>query len=414
MVTFIGQCLGSIVWMVLSVCFVPAYMLPVKDTCEVLGEELQDFHAQGEAVAISFPFLETVISTRKLPVDNTTTFQLFRNDLRDIKNQRQRVVQKGRMLWLLPSLPSDTGTYTYVFSSDMYCITGNISETIYETGREDMEMMSHPVSARPNRDLTIRCPHLDHFNRAESPRWYKGYRSGVPLIGSHYSTERELSFTIKNISTQDQGLYTCRLKVIINSTQYNVSRTWKLRVLAPPPRISDRRQMEPSIIFRDDASKSSTLHCPYITAPVNGSTIESHLGSSLVIQCKVSVGSNSPSFTNLTWLVNGQPVESSYLNGRAYQSARRMEGGNLELHLVFLEVHEEDVRAELACASQNLLGSQKVFVQIKLEESMCAWMVVGAVSSCFFLLVVFVFLRLLCSKQQKQNDYILARQNSSF
>lgn len=44
-----------------------------------------------------------------------------------------------------------------------------------------------------------------------------------------------------------------------------------------------------------------------------------------------------------------------------------MDGGSLELNLVFLEVQEEDLRVELACASQNVLGNQKVFVQIKLE-----------------------------------------------
>lgn len=83
--------------------------------CEVIGEEIEDFHAQGEAMAITFPFLEANIWYRNLPVDNSTTFQLFHSKRHDLRNQGHRVIQEGRALWLLPSLPSDSGTYTYVF-----------------------------------------------------------------------------------------------------------------------------------------------------------------------------------------------------------------------------------------------------------------------------------------------------------
>lgn len=59
------------------------------------------------------------------------------------------------------------------FSSDTFCLTGSFTVTIYETGKENMEMMSHPVSAKPDNNLTIRCPHISHFNRLENPRWFK-------------------------------------------------------------------------------------------------------------------------------------------------------------------------------------------------------------------------------------------------
>lgn len=83
--------------------------------CEVIGEEIEDFHAQGEAMAITFPILEANIWYRELPEDNSTMFQLFHSKNHDLSKQAHRVVQQGRTLWLLPSLSSDSGTYTYVF-----------------------------------------------------------------------------------------------------------------------------------------------------------------------------------------------------------------------------------------------------------------------------------------------------------
>ncbi|TUB52973.1 Mitogen-activated protein kinase kinase kinase kinase 4 [Bagarius yarrelli] len=92
-----------------------AQRLKFLSGCEVLGEELEDFHAQGEAMAITFPVLEATIWYKNLPEDNSTTFQLFHSKHHDLSTQGHRVIQQGRTLWLLPSLSSDSGTYTYVF-----------------------------------------------------------------------------------------------------------------------------------------------------------------------------------------------------------------------------------------------------------------------------------------------------------
>ncbi|KAK3543328.1 hypothetical protein QTP70_018073, partial [Hemibagrus guttatus] len=383
--------------------------------CEVIGEEVEDFHAQGEAMAITFPFLEAYIWYWNLPVDNSTTFQLFHSKHHDFSGQGHRVIQQGRTLWLLPSLPSDSGTYTYVFSSDTFCLTGSFTVTIYEKGKEDMEMMSHPVSSKPGKNLTIECPHINHFHRLESPRWFKGFYAGVPLInGTRYEmlSGDTTSLTIKNVSVEDEGLYTCWLTVMMNNVQHNVSRTWKLRVLSPVTSIPETHT-ESTTKSQEVTLTPPILPPPHITAPVNGSVIESPLGSSLVIQCKAFVGDNSPDFTRLTWLVDGQLVDGSLLRGRVFQEARRVSAGHVEALLVFQEVHEEDMRAELKCVAQNLSGKQEVVIQIKLEGSMLAWLVVALVASSFLILVVCVFLRLLF-RQQRKRDYILARQDSTF
>ncbi|KAM9486900.1 interleukin-1 receptor type 2-like [Clarias gariepinus] len=413
--TFKIQCVvGLSVWIVLSCGLVPTCAGPLKAGCEVIGKEFEDFHTQGEAMAIMFPILEVTIRYRKLKVDNSTSFQLFHSKHRNLRNLVPRVKQDGRTLWLLPSRPSDSGTYTYVFSSNTFCLTGSFTLTIYEKGKEDMAVMSHPVSSKPDKDLTIECPHINHYSRLESPRWFKGFHAGVPLLnGTRYEILSGDALTIRNVSADDEGLYTCRLTVAHNNAQYNVSRTWKLRVLSPVTSVPTSHT-EPSTTSPDLTLTSPRPEPPLITAPVNGSEVESRPGSSLVIQCEAFVGDRSPDLTELTWLVDGQQVDNSYLRGRAFQEPQRVSAGHVEALLVFLIVHEEDTRAELKCVAQNLAGKQEVVVQIKMEGSMLAWIVLAHVAVCFLLLVVCVFLRLLCRKQHKHNDYILARQNSTY
>ncbi|KAK1797686.1 hypothetical protein P4O66_008049 [Electrophorus voltai] len=404
---------GFLTWMVVCITFSMAHALPTKSSCLAVGPEIPDFHTQGELVVIRFPFLEDAILYLRLLVDNST-FHISHSEQHDLQNDTLRVIQRGRSLLLLPSHPSDSGTYSYVLSSDMFCITGSISVTIYETGREDLDMMSYPVSAQPDTDLNISCPHIKHFIMAGSPQWYKGFNVGAfPLISTRYNWEKGNLLTITKVSPEDKGLYTCKLKVIFNHTHYNVSRTWKLQVLAPVTNIPDSGSKEPTKSTAAAVTSSAILY-PYITTPVNGSMIESHFGSSLVIQCKVLVGNQSYDHTEVTWLVNGRSVDSSYLSERAFQATRRVLPNHVVVELVFLEVHEEDTRVELKCVAQNLSGKQEVITQVTLEDSMTMWLVVAAVSSCFFLLVMSVFLYQLCPTSPKRNNYIRARQNSSF
>ncbi|RXN21723.1 mitogen-activated kinase kinase kinase kinase 4-like isoform X7 [Labeo rohita] len=336
--------------------------------CVVVSPEIPDYRVQGEAVIIRFPFLEDAINYRRLRVDNNSTFHIRHTNLRNesrVRSGRDQVMPTKRRILLLPSHPSDSGTYAYIFRTDTFCFTGSITVMIYEAEEPNMTVM--PYSARAGEDTEIVCPHLKHFKRSENPKWYKDFQStALPIGTGQYSINKGIILAIKNISVKDEGFYTCRLSVIFNNTQYNVSRTWRVQVS----------------------------------------------GSHLVIQCMVSIGNQPAQSTDVTWLVNDQPVENSSLGGRAYQKDKSITGNHLEVQLVIFEILEEDNGTELKCICQNKDQKQEVVTQIKLKDSESLWLVVAAASSCFIVLVC-VFAYHLSQRPQKRRDYVLARQSSS-
>ncbi|XP_067266637.1 interleukin-1 receptor type 2 isoform X5 [Chanodichthys erythropterus] len=384
--------------------------LALKGSCEVVGPEIPEYQVQGEAVIIRFPFLEDAINYRNLQVDNSSTFHIDHTNLRNqssLKSCRDRVKQSGRGVQLLPSHPSDSGTFTYTLRSNTFCLTGSISVRIYEA-EEPNVMMTY--NAHVGEDTKINCPHLRYFKRKENLMWYKDFQStALPVGRGQYTVESGIILSIRNMSVKDQGFYTCRLNVIFNNTRYNVSRTWRVRVSAP-----ESESAAPEVVTSNNlnAFTSSSYSFPYIVFPVNGSFIESHVGSRLEISCTVSVGRQSAQSTDVTWLVNGHPVENSHLRGRAFQTDKRITGNHLEVQLVILELQQEDSWTELKCICQNQGQKQEVVTQIKLEDSEPLWLLIAAIASCF-ILVVCVFLYHLCQKPQKQGDYIQARQDST-
>uniref|UniRef100_A0A8C2L5A2 Ig-like domain-containing protein n=1 Tax=Cyprinus carpio TaxID=7962 RepID=A0A8C2L5A2_CYPCA len=377
------------------------WALPLKDSCVLVGPEIPDYRVQGEAVIIRFPFLEDVVNHRRLRVDNSSSFQVHHHSLRS--ERTDGVMLSERRILLLPSHPSHSGTYSYIFRSDSFCLTGSITVMIYETEEPNMTVM--PYTAHAGEDTEIVCPHLRYFRRSENPRWYKDFQStALPIGKGQYRVERGIILSIKNISVKDEGFYTCRLSVIFNNTQYNVSRTWRVQVSVPGSEAVTSNSLS--------AFTSSSDSFPYIVFPANGSFTESHLGARLVIQCLVSVGNQRAQSTDVTWMVNDQPLENSYLRGRAFQTDKSFSGKHLEVQLVILELLEEDSGTELKCICQNEDQKQEVVTQIKLEGSESVWLVGAAASSCF-LLVVFVFAYHLCQRPQKLRDYVLARQDST-
>ncbi|XP_044222059.1 interleukin-1 receptor type 2-like [Thunnus albacares] len=255
----------------------------------------------------------------------------------------------------------------------------------------------------------------------------KGSSPTPPQLGREGSFHQNLrgDLMIPVVKPSHAGFYTCQCRVLINNQQYKVSRAILLCVQGPDPAQTTTTTV-PDISMTSEPGliSSSTVHTPtlkppVIVSPLNGTIFESPHGSGLELFCMVLTGCQAADSTVVTWLVNGQSVESSYLDGRALQGARRhtrvSEGCQIELRLIVVAMTEEDIQTELKCVTQNEGGRREVVTQLQLENSTFTWVVVATVAVSCFLTVVSVFLYVLLKpKRKKKMDYFLALQNSTF
>ncbi|XP_042559022.1 interleukin-1 receptor type 2 [Clupea harengus] len=448
------------------------HSLPTYDGCAWADSELSVTVLEAEPVLLHCWDFDRLILGYDLTAANGYTFHIARgnHDSPVALGDEGRVRPEKRSLWLLPSQPSDSGTYTCVVS-------------VHPAGKADMEMMSYLVDpVMPGNDVIIPCP-TDPYNITGTPHWYKAVfyelvlfqgQSGavLPVGRGRYLPRWGGSLLIKRFSAADSGFYTCSATVRVFSALYIVTRT---------SRVHSTGQAAPTF---QPATLSASTHTPeivdgyaHILSPTNNSVIKSHFGSSLVIRCTVATGSQLADSTLVTWLIDGQSVEESSLALRAFQKGRRVTDGQVEADLVILEVRAEDSGVEFRCVTQNSAGSEEVLVHIEMEGEYCVcstypgvtrseylsrcytlrvpiqvlhaqstypgvtrseylsrcytlrvpiqvshaqnewwvWLVVCVSCSCCFVCVVCVFLyQLLRPRKLKQNDYFLARQDSVF
>ncbi|XP_018552015.2 interleukin-1 receptor type 2 isoform X2 [Lates calcarifer] len=403
----------------------PLPPLPTKDNCYLVTPEVQIFRVEGEAVILSFSLFERELKVRNLAPptarylitkDNGTEHVAYEGD--------GRVQQRNKQLWFLPAQASDSGDYICTYRNGTHCVTGSITLYVYKSTSLDMEKLSYNIPLVVGETLNFKCPSLDNFNKTDRLiEWHKE-SSSTDSIAPFGQDSGKLM--IPAVRRSHAGVYICQLTVLINHQEYKVSRILWLHVQGTDPAITTTvpdlsMTSDPEL---DNSSSDSTAHTPIIPPPVivlplNGTIFESPHGSGLDLFCKVLTECKMADSTVVMWLVNGQSVESSYLNGWALQGGRRVSkvsgGCQIELRLVVVEMTEENVKTELKCITQNQGGRQEVVAQFQLEDSKFTWLVVAAVAISCFLTVVSIFLYILFKpKRKKKMDYILARQNSTF
>ncbi|KAM9347794.1 interleukin-1 receptor type 2-like [Symphorus nematophorus] len=380
----------------------PLPPLPMKDGCYLVYPEVSIFRVEGEAIILSFPMFERVLEVRNIAPPTAEFLITKNNGTENLAYKGEgRVQQNNKQLWFLPAMASDSGEYICTYRNETYCVNGSINLHVYKSNSVDMDKVSYRSYAMVGKKQTLKCPSIRDFNNTERHtqtdriEWYKDSSpTGLQLVGKD-SFLQDNKLIIPAVRQSHAGFYTCQLRVLINNQQYKVSRTILLRVQAP--------RIQP----------------PVIVSPLNGTIFESLHGSGLELFCKVLTKCQMADSTEVTWLIDGQSVESSYLDGRALQGGRRVtkvsEGCQIELRLILVEMTEEDMNTELKCVTQNQGGRQEVVAQLQLEDSTFTWLVVAVVATSCFLTVVSIFLYVLFKpKRKKKMDYILARQNSTF
>ncbi|XP_074513999.1 interleukin-1 receptor type 2-like [Sebastes fasciatus] len=409
--------------------------LLMEDGCHQGATEVTIVRVEGEAIILSFPMFERVLEVRNI-APQTAKYLITKENgtegaaVAATYQGKGRVQQRNNQLWFLPALARDSGEYTCTYRNESYCVTGNITLRVYESSSVDMEKLSYPIQVVVGEYLRLSCPSLSDFNSTDRLiKWHKDSGPADPRRGRAGSFCQERGrLVIPAVRRSHAGAYTCQLRALLNNQQYKVSRTVVLSVEGLDPVITSTTTV-PDLSMTSNPGLSSSsynntvlspvIQPPVIVSPLNGTVFESLHGSGLEMSCKVLTECQMADSTAVTWLVNDQSVESSYLDGRALQGGRRVtrvsDGCQIELSLVIVEMTDEDVKTELKCVAQNRGGRQEVVAQLQLEDSTFTWLVVAAVAVSCFLTVVSIFLYVLFKPKRKNKmDYILARQNSTF
>uniref|UniRef100_A0A3B4BEF4 Ig-like domain-containing protein n=1 Tax=Periophthalmus magnuspinnatus TaxID=409849 RepID=A0A3B4BEF4_9GOBI len=359
------------------------------------------FRVEGEAVILSFPFFHSVLKAHRISAHNMTS-----SPVRDTEG---RVLQQGAQLWLLPAQESDSGQYTCTYRSERFCVRGRLNLQVYSSPSMHIDKLRYSIRVSEGESLFFRCPSLSVFNHTETHiHWDKVTISTAILL---------LGFLmIQEVHREHSGLYRCQATVVLKQREYRVSRALLITVQGQPLPSDLPMTPDPRPITTEISPEPAP---PKILSPVNGTIFENSHGSGMELFCTVLTDCPTAESTEVTWLVNGQSVESSYLNGRALQGGMRVgrvaEGCHVELLLMILEMRERDTEVELKCVAQNQHGRQEVDVRLQLEDSTHTWLVVFGVAILCLLSVLSVFLCVIFKPRSSRTklDYTLANRHSS-
>uniref|UniRef100_A0A3B4BEE7 Ig-like domain-containing protein n=1 Tax=Periophthalmus magnuspinnatus TaxID=409849 RepID=A0A3B4BEE7_9GOBI len=391
-------------WLLLSVALCVSGMprlpslppLPMEDGCLVVSPEVKLFRVEGEAVILSFPFFHSVLKAHRMSLSGAS---VLISKVNHTKNSG-RVLQQGAQLWLLPAQESDSGQYTCTYR---FCVRGRLNLQVYSSPSMHIDKLRYSIRVSEGESLFFRCPSLSVFNHTETHiHWDKVTISTVSGARGPFDSTRGF-LMIQEVHREHSGLYRCQATVVLKQREYRVSRALLITV---------QGQLLTHLLTPEPAP-------PKILSPVNGTIFENSHGSGMELFCTVLTDCPTAESTEVTWLVNGQSVESSYLNGRALQGGMRVgrvaEGCHVELLLMILEMRERDTEVELKCVAQNQHGRQEVDVRLQLEDSTHTWLVVFGVAILCLLSVLSVFLCVIFKPRSSRTklDYTLANRHSS-
>lgn len=349
------------------------------DNCQFRGREFKsELRLEGEPVVLRCPLApHSDISSSShsfLTWSKLDSSQLIPRD-------EPRMWVKGNILWILPAVQQDSGTYICTFRNASHCEQMSVELKVFKNTEASLPHVSYlQISALSTTGLLV-CPDLKEFissNADGKIQWYKGAILLDKGNKEFLSAGDPTRLLISNTSMDDAGYYRCVMTFTYNGQEYNITRNIELRVKG-----------------------TTTEPIPVIISPLE--TIPASLGSRLIVPCKVFLGTGTSSNTIVWWLANSTFISAAYPRGRVTEGLHHQYSENdenyVEVSLIFDPVTREDLHTDFKCVASNPRSSQSLHTTVKEVSSTFSWSIALAPLSLIILVVGAIWMRRRCKRR---------------
>ncbi|KAH0624590.1 hypothetical protein JD844_032232 [Phrynosoma platyrhinos] len=349
---------------------------------------IQTFALAGEPVVLNCPPFRYKHMDASSLLFNLTWHRNGSTEMIPSESRGNRIWSHGDALWFLPASLEDSGEYICTQRNSTYC--SDVSLHLIIVNKSAAQYISYPQKAFALSSGHLVCPVLEEFIQQDTEyelRWYKD-STLLNIDNKKFKARKGTDYlTILSVSMDDSGFYTCQMTFEHETVKYNITRTIQLQILG---------QKKKSI--------------PVIVYPTQKITL-AVLGSPLTIPCKVFVGANSHTYTDVWWLANKSYIGTMYKQGRVTEgeSQKFVENDNnyIEVPLIFNSVKEMDFNTDFMCVAQNRLGHQVQATQVKPEDRPLSWYV-AVIPVALAAVIVGGVCMYRCWRQRSAQGYILA------
>ncbi|XP_033031526.1 interleukin-1 receptor type 2 isoform X1 [Trachypithecus francoisi] len=374
--------------LVMGVCaftLQPAAHTGAARSCRFRGRHYKrEFRLEGEPVALRCPQVPYRLWASVSPHINLTW---HKNDsARMVPGEETRMWAQDGVLWLLPALQEDSGTYICTTRNASYCDKVSIELRVFENTDASLPFISYPQILTLSTSGVLVCPDLSEFTRDKTDVKIQWYKDSLVLDKDNekfLSVRGTTHLLVHDVALEDAGYYRCVLTFAHEGQQYNITRSIELRI---------KKKKEETI--------------PVIISPLK--TISASLGSRLTIPCKVFLGTGTPLTTMLWWTANDTHIESAYPGGRVTEGPRQEYSENnenyIEVPLIFDPVTREDLNMDFKCVVRNTLGFQTLRTTVKEASSTFSWGIVLAPLALAFLVLGGIWMHRRCKHRTGKAD----------